>query len=81
MKSDRISVIKDTKELEFAIFCIENVAEELGVGAERIYRAFTEQSELLNQYIIPEYGILHTQSKGYIVADLLEIMEEEGINI
>lgn len=36
--------IKNASELEFAIFCIENVAAKLGVNAERIYRAFTEKA-------------------------------------
>ena len=38
--------IKNSSELEFAVFCIENVAAKLGVDAERVYQAFTEQSPL-----------------------------------
>ena len=40
--------IKNSSELEFAVFCIENVAAKLGVDAERVYQAFTEQSDILN---------------------------------
>ena len=36
--------IKNSSELEFAIFCIENVAAKLGVNAERVYQAFTERA-------------------------------------
>ena len=54
--------IKNPSELEFAIFCIENVAAKLGVDAERVYQAFTEKSNILNGYIVPEYEVLHTQS-------------------
>ena len=53
--------IKNSSELEFAVFCIENVAAKLGVNAERVYQAFTEQSNILNGYIVPEYEMLHTQ--------------------
>ena len=35
--------IKTPDELEFAIFCIENLAAKLGVDAERVYQAFTEK--------------------------------------
>lgn len=70
--------IKNASELEFAVFCIENVAAKLGVNAERIYRAFTEKSDILNSYIVPEYEVLHTQSREYIVDDLLEVMKERG---
>ena len=46
--------IKNSRELEFAVFCIENVAAKLGVNAERVYRGFTEKSDILNGYIVPE---------------------------
>ena len=31
--------------------------------------------------IIPEYEILHTQSKDYIVDDIIEVMKERGVEI
>ena len=49
--------IKNSNELEFAVFCIENVAAKLGVDAERVYQAFTEKSDILNGYIVPEYEV------------------------
>ena len=73
--------IKNSSELEFAVFCIENVAARLGVNAEQIYEAFTEKSDILNGYIVPEYEILHTQSKEYIVEDLLDVMKERGVEV
>lgn len=73
--------IKNANELEFAVFCIENVAAKLGVKAERIYRALTEESDILNSYIVPEYEVLHTQSREYIVDDLLEVMKERGVEV
>lgn len=73
--------IKNSRELEFAIFCIENVAAKLGVDAELIYQAFTEKSNILNGYIVPEYETLHTQSKEYIVHDLLDVMKERGVRV
>ena len=47
--------IKDSKELEFAIFCIENVAGFLGRDAREVYKLLTEESDILNSYIFPEY--------------------------
>ena len=73
--------IKNSRELEFAVFCIENVAAKLGVGAERVYRAFTEKGDILHGYIVPEYEILHTQSREYIVNDLLDVMKERGVEV
>lgn len=73
--------IKNFRELEFAVFCIENVAAKLGVGAKRVYQAFTEKSDILNGYIVPEYEVLHTQSREYIVDDLLAVMKERGVEV
>lgn len=73
--------IKNLKELEFAVFCIENVAAKLGVKAEIVFQAFTEKSDILNGYIVPEYEVLHTQSREYIVDELLTVMEERGVKV
>lgn len=62
--------IKNSGELEFAIFCIESVAIKLGVDAEQVYKAFTQKSDILNGYIVPEYEVLHTQRRDYIVEEL-----------
>ncbi len=70
-----------SKELEFAIFCIENVASRLNVDAQKVYVALTEQTNILNEYIIPEYEMLHTQSKDYIVDDIIDIMREKGVRL
>lgn len=71
--------IEKSRELEFVIFCIENIAAKLGVSAEKVYDALTEKSDILNDYIIPEYEILHTQGKEYIVDDIIEVMKERGV--
>ena len=71
--------MKDGKELEFAIFCIENVANFLKRDAREVYKMLTEDSNILNSYIIPEYEMLHTQGKEYIVNDIIEYMRERGV--
>lgn len=73
--------IKNSNELEFAVFCIENVAQRLGVDAKCIYQAFTEKSNILNGYIVPEYEVLHTQGMEYIVDDLIDVMKERGVEV
>ena len=35
--------IKNSNELEFAVFCIENVAAKLGVNAARVYQALQKR--------------------------------------
>lgn len=73
--------IETTNELEFAVFCIENIAIKLEKNAEDIYQALTEKSNILHNYIIPEYEILHTQDKDYIINDIIDVMTERGVEI
>ena len=70
-----------SRELEFAIFCIENVASKLNVDAAKVYVALAEQTDILNEYIILEYEVLHTQSKEYIVNDIIDVMKERGVKV
>lgn len=67
------------KELEFAIFCIENIAIYFKRNAQEVYKMLTEDSNILYDYIVPEYEMLHTQSKEYIVNDIVDFMKEKGV--
>ena len=71
--------ITNQNELEFAIFCIENIAIKLGIKANSVYKALTDKSNILDSYIIPEYEVLHTKSKDYIVDDIISLMIEKGV--
>ena len=79
MKMDKM--ICGSRELEFAIFCIENIASRLHVDAQKVYVALSEQTNILNDYIIPEYEVLHTQIKDYIVDDIIDVMHERGVKL
>jgi len=67
------------KELSFAIFCIENIAEYLGLNGAEVYRLLTTNSRMLDEYIVENYDVLHTQGKEYIVNDIVEYMKEVGL--
>lgn len=67
------------RQIEFSVFCIENIALKLGITGEAVYRLLTKDNDILDEYIIPNYEILHTQSKEYIVNDIVEYMKECGV--
>ena len=69
----------DRKELAFAVFCIEYAAEKLNVKGDETYKLLAEKSDILDNYIIPCFDVLHTQGKEYIVNDLIEVMQEKGL--
>lgn len=76
-----MAAMQNDSELEFAIFCIENLAIKLDVTAERVYEALAVKSDILNDYIVANYEVLHTQGKEYILADILETMRERGVEV
>ena len=71
----------DEKQLEFAVFCIESIAEYLKISGDRVYKLLTIDSNILDAYIVPYYDVLHTQGKNYIVNDIVEYMRQEGLPV
>ena len=63
----------------FAMFCIESLSDFLGIPGSRVYELLTDESSILDTYIVPHYDVLHTQGKDYIVEDLIELMKREGV--
>ncbi len=74
------SFIQTDDQLEFAIFCIENIAHFLHIDTIQLYNKLYE-SDILNHYIVANYNILHTQDKNYIINDIINIMPEKGVSI
>ena len=79
MEKNGCGKIKNERELEFAIFCIENVAQRLGESGEKVFFDLTVTSNILYDYIVPCYETLNTQDKEYIVDDILGVMKERGV--
>ncbi len=77
MENSKIS----ENQLEFAIFCIESLAAHYHVDGKRMYDALAGKSNILQGYIIPEYEVLHSQGKSYIVDELAEVIQERGVAI
>ena len=66
------------RQIEYSVFCIENVAERLGKTGSEVFKILNS-SGLLHSYIIPSYEALHTQSKQYIVDKIISVMRERNL--
>ena len=66
-------------QLEFAVFCIENVAEHLGRDPVEVYDLLAKKSSILKDYIFALFDVLHTQGRDYIVEDIEDVMRSEGV--
>lgn len=74
-------IIYDISVLEYVLFCIEGLAKKLGKDGREVYQILTEDSDILNSYIVPSYDVLHTQGKDYIIEDILDVMKKRGLTI
>lgn len=74
-------IIYDISVLEYVLFCIEGIAKKLGKDGREVYQILTEDSDILNSYIVPSYDVLHTQGKDYIIEDILDVMKKRGLTI
>ena len=63
----------------FTVFCIEALADELNITGDRVYLMLTDESDILDGYILPFYDVLHTQGKEYIINELRELMQKSGV--
>ena len=70
---------QEFKELEFAVFCIENVAKYLRIDGTTAHDLLTRRTDALQNYIIPYYDVLHTQGKDYIVEDIMLYLHNRGV--
>lgn len=70
----------DKKILEFTVFLIHILADEWRKPYRAVYQVLNE-SEILDNYIVPCYDVLHTQGKQYLIEDITEFAKEKGINL
>ena len=68
----------DYQSLKFVIFCVGSVADALKMSAKDVYRRMKE-GDIISSYIVPCYDVLHTFSREYIVADLVDLMQKKGV--
>lgn len=61
----------------FTIYMIHACAERWHVSPARVYREL-KKSGCLEDYLVPHYEILHTQSTDYIVDDITEYLQKHG---
>ena len=68
----------DFKILNFVIFCVGSVADALKMSAKDVYSKMSE-GDIISDYIVPCYDVLHTFSREYIVEDLVDLMNKKGV--
>lgn len=68
------------EQLDFATFCIGNLAVRLNIPQREVYNQL-KTSGILFDYIIKGYDVLHTFSKEYLMNDIISYMNEKGLKL
>ena len=59
--------------LAFVATCIEATARTLGVSYREVFMRM-KRLGMIENYILPNYGVLHTESRENIALDMIECM-------
>ncbi|WP_199774812.1 MULTISPECIES: DUF3791 domain-containing protein [Clostridium] len=70
----------DKRELEFSVFIINKLSDYLKKPASEIYKILSE-TNILDDYIIKCYDVLHTLGNEYLMEDITELIKERGIKL
>lgn len=72
---------KNEITMGFVASCIEDVADTLGVDYSEVYRR-TDAVKMIDEYIIPNYEVLHSESRKNVTEGLIDTLERwEGSEI
>ena len=68
------------KELEFTVFIINKLSDYLKKPVNEVYKILKD-TEILDNYIIECYDVLHTLGSEYLMEDITEVLKERGISL
>ena len=77
---NKIQLSKEEIVMGFVASCIEDVADTLGVDYYEVYRRM-DAVMMIDEYIIPNYEVLHSESRKNVTEGLIETLKrwEESI--
>ena len=78
--NEKVQLTKDEIIMGFVVSCIEDVADTLGVDYLEVYRRM-DAVKMIDEYIIPNYEVLHSESRKNVTEGLIDTLKrwEESI--
>lgn len=70
----------DKESFSFVIYMIHACANKWDMIPSEVYRKL-QSAGCIDDYLVPHYNILHTQSTGYIVEDIKAYLETRGVAV
>ena len=77
---ERVQLTKEEIIMGFVASCIEDVADTLGVDYSEVYQRM-DAVKMIDEYIIPNYEVLHCESRRNVTEGLIDTLKrwEESI--
>lgn len=70
---ERMQLPLEEIKLAFAASCVEGAARKLGVPYIEVYERM-KKVELIDNYILKHYDTLHTESREYLIENVIECL-------
>lgn len=70
---ERMQLPLEEIKLAFAASCVEGAVRKLGVPYIEVYERM-KKVELIDNYILKHYDTLHTESREYLIEDVIECL-------
>ena len=71
---NRIQLSKDEIIMGFVASCIEDVADTLCVHYSEVYQRM-DSGKMIEEYIIPNYEVLHSESRKNVTEGLIDTLK------
>lgn len=70
----------EKKKLTFVVFILHALGQHWNMTTPEVYEILNT-TDILDDYIIKCYDVLHTLGKEYLVEDITEFVREKGIDV
>ena len=72
--NEKVQLTKDEIIMGFVASCIEDVADTLGVDYTEVYQRM-DAVRMIDEYIIPNYEVLHSESRRNVTDGLIDTLK------
>ena len=69
---------KDT--MEFVVYMIHVCANQKNISPAKVYEKL-KKSGCIQNYLVPHYEVLHTQSSRYVADDIQQYLMKRGMTL
>ena len=72
--NNKVQLTKNEIIMGVVVSCIEDVADTLGVDYLEVYRRM-DTVKMIDEYIIPNYEVLHSESRKNVTEGLIDTLK------